>query len=248
MKRVWIFFHLILFLAGLPAGVMAQERDIFLKKKSDSAIKPLVFPKSMHVIENRPEKGRYFFYENDQKQFVEQMINGDIAGATSFTSAMSDPKVIRKTLVSLDRARINPSEHGEDIRGTVTRKMLQEIGKKASKELVLVFRREIRVLSDFPVPQSVFQNPDKLFDVQQSGNYSLRIRSLGIVFLAKQNKVLIVPLNEKSKSIFEEGEDLARHQVIARVQQISSEGLEDLAASAKKIIKDNEFVVRRSAY
>lgn len=248
MKRVWIFFHLILFLAGLPAGVLAQQEDIFLKKKSDSAIKPLVFPKSMYVIESRPEKSLYFFYEGDQKQLVEEINYGEIAGKTSFALALSDPEIIRKSLVALDRARINPSEHGEGVRGPVTRKMLKEIAKKYSKELVLVFRREIRVLSNFPVPQSVFQKPDQLFDVQQSGDYILRIRSLGIVYLAKQNKVLIVPSNEKSKSTFVEGEDLSRHQVIARVQQLSSEGLEDLAASAKKIIKDNEFVVRRSAY
>lgn len=161
---------------------------------------------------------------------------------------MSDPETIRKTLVALDRARINPSEHGEGVRGAVTRKMLKEIAKKYSKELVLVFRREIRVLSDTPVPQSVYQKPGQLFNVQKSGNYIMRIRILGVVFLAKQNKVLIVPSNEKSKSTFVEGEDLSRRQVIAKVQQLSSEGLEDLAASAKKIIKDNEFVVRRSAY
>ncbi len=248
MKKVWILFHLMFFLAGLPADVLAQQEDIFLKKKSDSAIKPLVFPKSMHVIESRPEKNLYFIYEKDQKQLVEEINDGDIAGATSFTLAMSDPKVIRKTLVSLDRARINPSVHGEDVRGAVTRKILKEIAKKASKEMVFIFRREIRILSDFPVPQSVFQKPDQLFNIQQSGHYFFRIRSLGIVYLAKQNKVLIVPSNEKSKSTFGEGESLARHQVIARVHQLSREGLEELAASAKKIIKDNEFVVRRSAY
>ena len=248
MKRLWILANLIFFLSGLPAGVMAEVRDIFLKKKSDSAIKPLVFPKSMHVIESRPEKNLYYFYEGDEKKFVDQILDGGMAGGASFASAMSDPKVIQKTLVALDRARINPAAHGDDVRGVLTRKKLKEIANKASKEMVLVFRREIHVLSDLPAPKTVFQNPDELFDFKRSGNYSLRIRDLGIVFLAKQNKILIVPSNEKLKSIFEEGESLTREQVIARVQQFSREGLEELAASARKIIKDNEFVVRRSAY
>ena len=248
MKRACVLFHLFLFLAGIPEGVFAQNQDIFLKKKSDSAIKPLVFPKSMHVIENRPEKSPYFFYEKDQKQSVEQIIDGDIAFGNSFTLIMSDPKVIHKTLVALDRARINPSAHGKDVRGVLTRKILKEVAKKASKEMVLVFRREIHVLSDLPVPQSVFQNPDQLFDAQQTGNYNLRIRNLGIVFLAKQNKILIVPSNEKSQLIFEDIESPDREQVITAVRQLAREGLENLAASAKKIIKDYEFVVRRSAY
>jgi len=248
MKRACVLFHLFLFLAGIPEGVFAQHQDIFLKKKSDSAIKPLVFPKSMYVIENRPEKSAYFIYEGDQKKFGDEIVDGDIAVATSFALAMSDPKIIQKTLVALDRARINPSEPGEAVRGVLTRKKLKEIANKASKEMVLVFRREIHVLSDLPVPQSVFQNPDQLLDAQQSGNYNLRIRNLGIVFLAKQNKILVVPPNEKFQIIFEDSKNPDREKVMTAVRQLAREGLKNLAGSAKKIIKDNEFVVRRSAY
>lgn len=74
MKRIWALFHLIFFLAGLPAGVLAQQEDIFLKKKSDSAIKPLVFPKSMHVIESRPQNGYYFFMRGIKTNFMRELM------------------------------------------------------------------------------------------------------------------------------------------------------------------------------
>ncbi len=234
-------FMMILNTGALEAG------DLFLQKKSDTATKPLVFPKSLAVLENRPDKMPYFFVNESEKFETGQKETSD-SGESRFRQSLSDPKIIRKTLVALDRTRIHPSEQGEDILGPVTREVLKGVAKKYSKDLVLVFRREIQVLFDTPVAASVFQNPDRLLDVSTAGHFSLRIRSLGLVYLAKGNKILVVPFNEKSASFFSEGESLTPKQVMGRIRQLSRQGLQGLSASAKKIIKDNEFVVRRSAY
>lgn len=225
----------------------AEPLDLFAQKRSDAAIKPLVFPLSLVVVENRPENMPYFF-ENGSKKLDLELNEESGSGGSGFGQSISNPKIIRKTLVALDRARINPSEQGEDLRGAFTKETLKEIAHKYSKDLVLVFRREIRVISDFPIPQPVFQKPDQLFDLQKTGPYFLRIRSLGLVFIAKGNKILVVPPNEKSQSISTAGESFKQNQVMTRIDQLSRQGLEDLSAAAKKIIKDNEFVVRRSAY
>ncbi len=247
MHKVRVF--LTIFCALMTANtVCAESDDLFLQKKSDASVKPLVFPLSLVVVENRPEKASYYFFENESARWDSPSSEESHSEVSKFQQTVSDAKVIRKTLVALDPARINPSEQGEDVTGPVTREVLKKIAKQYGKDLVLVFRREIGVLPDAPVAPSVFQNPDQLFDVEKAGHYSLRVRNLGLVYLAKQNKVLVIPANEKSKSIFTGGQNRAQEEVMVDMHQLSREGLQALAASAKKIIKDKQFVVRRPTY
>ena len=95
-----------------PAGANLMEEN-----KSDTAIKMLVFPKSLRVLENR-----------------ENVENGD---------SLSGPKRIRKTLLKLDPARIVPAKAGVPITGPVTRVRLKELAKKYNEDVIFIFRRTV---------------------------------------------------------------------------------------------------------
>ena len=241
MISIWL-----LLIASLPAMAYGLD-DLFLRKKSDSAIKPLVFPLSMAVIENRPLKGHYYFYEGGLKKFDEGLEGNPDSGEDKYSSAFSDAKIIKKTLLKTDPARITPSKRGEDIRGPLSRLKLKEIAGKISKDMIFVFRREIRVNSASPLPQSLFLKPEEFF-TYQGQPYTVKIRTQGLVYLSKQNKILAIPSNEKSKSSITKGEHITGENLQAAWRQLAKEGLKDLAAAAKKAILDKKFEVRRPSY
>ena len=91
--------------------------DLMDAGKSDSAVKMLVFPKSLRVIENRTTQI-------------------DRVHAFPF-----DPKGIRKTLLKVDPARIVPARAGEPFFGPVTRDRLRDLAKQYSEDVILIFRR-----------------------------------------------------------------------------------------------------------
>ena len=247
MKRKWIFTGLLFFIAALPSTSSGLD-DLFSRKKSDSAIKPLVFPLSMAVIENRPMKGLYYFYEGEAEKFDESLEGNPDSSDNNFYSLLSDPTLIKKTLGATDPTRITPSKRGNDIRGSLTRMDLKKISKEVSKDLILVFRREIRVIATFPLPQSVFLQPDEFFTYKWPGPYTVKIRNQGLIYLTKQNKLMVVPSNEKSKSFIPAKEPIPAEELRAGWQQHAKEGLETLAAATRKTIRDKQFVVRRPTY
>ena len=87
--------------------------DLLDGGKSDSAIKMLVFPKSLRVIESR----------------------------VNTQATLSGPKQVRKTLLKLDPTRVAPAKSGEPISGPVTRDRLRELSKQYSEDVIFIFRR-----------------------------------------------------------------------------------------------------------
>ncbi len=87
------------------------------KGKSDTAVKMLVFPKSLRVIEN--------------------------LGDMKMSSVLSDPKRISKTLLKLDPARIVPAKAGEPLTGPITRGRLSQIANQYNEDVIFIFRRTI---------------------------------------------------------------------------------------------------------
>ena len=104
MKLFKQIANLFLILALLPAASWAQE-DLFIRNKSDVAVKPLVFPLSMVVIENRPRKGLYYFYEGETRKFDEGMEGNPDSIDSRMYSILSDPQIIKKSLVATDPPR-----------------------------------------------------------------------------------------------------------------------------------------------
>ncbi len=242
MKILKLAQSILLIFAFLPASSWAQE-DLFTRKKSDIAIKPLVFPLSMVVLENRPGKGLYYFYEGNKEKFDEGL-NGEPASIDSqIYSVLSDPRTIIKSLVATDPTRIAPSQRGEDIPGTITKKGLKKLSQKYSKDLFLVFRREIRFLTETSLPDSLFLHPDELLNHTWSQSDQIQIKCMGLVYLAKQDKALWVPSNAKSMSL-----PADKEKIKVQLRQLAKKGLEDLAASARKTIRDKQFVIRRPSY
>ena len=135
-------------------------------------------------------------------------------------AVLSDPKPVESILTKVDPIRINPASLGEDVRGPVTRDVLNKIAERSDEDMLLIFRREIRV-----------------------GGESWMLKTRGLVYLAKQKRVLALPANEQSTDVVEGGA-IAEEAAGMLMRQ----GLKKLAAAAKKEILDHKFEVRRSAY
>tara|TARA_Y100001934_G_scaffold245150_1_gene303151 strand:+ start:501 stop:1061 length:561 start_codon:yes stop_codon:yes gene_type:complete len=172
-------------LAVLLSSFMAQPlwADLMEKNKSDAAIKMLVFPKSLRVIENRRNK------EN--------------------SDSFSDPKRIRKTLLKLDPTRITPAQAGEPVTGPVTRVRLKELAKQYSEDVIFIFRRTLNKENN-------------------------SIRHKGLLYLARQKKVLSL------KEIKETGS--------GSLEEMDLAGLKFLAKEARRVLHSHKFEKRQSAY
>ena len=104
----------------------------------------------------------------------------------------TDPKRIRKTILKVDPARIVPAKIGEPIIGIVTRDNLRQLAKRYSEDIFFIFRRTL-------------------------GDAKNKIHHQGILYLARQNKVLALKesMNSGSESIQEM--DVAGLKTLARV-------------------------------
>jgi len=123
--------------------------------------------------------------------------------------SFADPKRIRKTLLKLDPARIAPAKVGEPIAGPITRGILRNLGKQYSEDVILIFRRLV--------------NKDKN-----------SIRHQGLIYLAKQKKVLALKESKESGS--------------ESIQEMDLAGLKTLAKQSKKVLHSHKFEKRQSAY
>ncbi len=216
MKRNPIWIPVLAAALFVCAPSASGYDDLLTRKKSDSSIKGLVFPKSMKVLESRPEQGSYFYYGADGQKFDEGVAESAEAGALD--AVLGDPKAVSATLIKTDPVRINPASLGEDVRGPVTRAVLKDLAKKFDEDLLLVFRREVRT---------------------DAGKWTLKTR--GLVYLAKQNRLLALPANEQTA-------DADGAPAREDAGELARKGLKALAAAAKKEILDKKFEVRRSAY
>ena len=172
-------------LSVLLCSFMAQPvwADLMEKNKSDTAIKMLVFPKSLRVIENRGNK------KNSDR--------------------FSDPKRIRKTLLKLDPARIAPAQAGEPVTGPVTRVRLKELAKQYNEDVIFIFRRTVNNEKNSIRHQGLlYLSKQKkvlaLKESKETGSGSLEEMDLaGLKFLAKQaKKVLHSHKFEKRQSAY----------------------------------------------
>jgi len=222
-----------------PSGIFAAE-DLIARSKSDAGVKLLVFPLSMKVIENRPKKGLYYFYENGSKRFDEGLGGSLSSKQNAFESLLSNPKIIRNTLVKVDPARIVPSSREKDLKGPVTRKTLRDWAKHYTTNVLLIFRRKISITTDQPLLSDVYLQPQSL--LAQTSNYQVNLQTTGILYLTKQNKVLALEPDTRQASIHsgENGQESWR--------ALAQEGLKQLGNTAKKTFQAYKFEKRRSAY
>ena len=122
-------------------------------------------------------------------------------------TVFSDPKRIRKTLLKLDPARVAPAKVGEPVISPVTRDSLQQLAKRYSEDIIFIFRRTLDVTKN-------------------------SIRHQGILYLARQKKVLALKESRNSGSL----------------QEMDLAGLKALTKEARKVLHANKFEKRQSAY
>ena len=180
MKRFIFFWLAAVFLIGADWGSDYVD-DLILKGRSDSAVKYLIPPLSLDVIQNRPAQGSNFYFIGGQKRFDTSV------GLNTLDPFLSHAKTIKRTLVKTDPARLVPAKQGTDLRGPVTRKVLRSLAKDLPAELLLVFRWEVQVDSA---------------DVKTSGNgqttQPIRLTARGLVYISSQNKLLALPSNAQT--------------------------------------------------
>ena len=161
-------------MANPQAKADTLEKSIFQIKKSDGAIKPFVFPKSMTVIRScYPNENECLFLYPDPG-----IIGIDKAVSRNYeiiAKVLNDGKAIKKYLIRLDPARIAPSKRGKDsIELYLSKQKLKEIGKRSHVDFIFVF---VRTINQF-TPKS--------------------IETQGRIYLVRQNKVLVVPFNQQA--------------------------------------------------
>jgi hypothetical protein len=121
----------------------------------------------------------------------------------------TDPKRIRKTLLKVDPARIVPAKTGEPVIGIVTRDKLRQLANRYSEDIIFIFRRTWD-------------------DVKN------KIYHKGILYLARQKKVLALKKNMNSGS--------------ENMQEMDVAGLKTLAQEARKVLHSHKFEKLQSAY
>jgi hypothetical protein len=223
----------------LAPDVRGQD-DLFSRNKSDSTIKMLVFPLSMAVVENRPHKGLYYFFGDETREVNKELKGNPESLKNPLYSILSDAKIIKKTLVKTDPTRVAPSKHHEDFLGPVTKAELKLLSAKYKKDLVLVFRREIYLPPEKNLPESLNLNSGELFNLKSP--IKIKIKNVALLYLSKQNKILMIPPNEQTGTIThgDKGKSFLR--------DLNITGLKQLTKQSKKIIRDNQFTIRRSNY
>ncbi|NIQ00647.1 MAG: hypothetical protein GWM98_09875 [Nitrospinaceae bacterium] len=230
---------------GWPA--QAGEPDLLEESKTDPAVKPLVFPKSLKVIQNRPRQGWYHFYEGQAPRFNDGLPGEIQKTQDRFDTLLSDPQLIRKTLVKTDPVRIAPASRGEDVRGPITHDRLRDLKTSHAEDMLLVFRRQVILEAADALPPVVFLEPARLLTGDFPGAsptpVSLRIQTRGLIYLANQDRILALPAEEQTLSLKPGGPGVKK-----QLEEAARTGLENLAEAARKVIRDHQFVKRRPSY
>jgi hypothetical protein len=200
-KLSLLLLLLVTFFCACDPYFVWAEVDLIDEGKSDTAIKMLVFPKSLRVIENQ------------------------LKTAGKEAALLSDSKRIRATLLKIDPSRIAPAIAGEPFSGIVNRTQLLKLSKQYSEDVFFIFRR---ILTGEAVTLTEY-----------------KISYQGMLYLARQKKVLVLKGNEKKES-FSSSSSLQDRAELWKT--LDEKGLKDLAKEAKRVLHSLKFEKRQSAY
>jgi hypothetical protein len=200
-KILFLASLIVTFLFACDSYFVWAEVDLIDQGKSDIAIKMLVFPKSLRVIENK------------------------VKTASEVEALISNSKRIRKTLLRIDPARVAPAKAGEPFSGIVTRTKLLKLSKQYSEDVIFIFRR--------------------ILTVEAGTLTEYKIQYQGILYLARQKKVLMLKGNEKNELFSNSGSLEDRNGLW---KNLDKKGLKDLAKEARTALHSHKFEKRQSAY
>jgi hypothetical protein len=236
-------FALSLLVAAWVAGPTATARaddDLLHAGKTDSAIKLLRFPLSMGVIEARPENGGYFISAEEEGQKIAEPA-GTIG--SDLDSILSAPRLIKKTLLGIDPARVTTATLEPDLRGPVSRSALEIRSEQTGADLLLVFRREIYLVAETHHQDEILKQPEYLpgDETGTANPLEIVLNTQGLLYLARQNKVIVLKPNRQSATLTGGSRKKTLESAVAA-------GLRQLATQAKEAIRNYRFEKRRSNY
>ena len=157
-----------------------------------------------------------------------RVVENITAGLNDLYQDFNDPKQIRRTLLKVDPARIVPAKSGESFVGEITRKKLKELTQVYSEDVIFVYRRIFE-------PRPLLIKENKI----------VQVRHMGLLYLAKQKKVLALQGSLKEETF--SGTESAKQQA-ERWKKLDQEGLKALSLQAKKVLHSHKFEKRQSAY
>ena len=157
-----------------------------------------------------------------------RVVENITAGLNDLHQDFNDPKQIRRTLLKVDPARIVPAKSGESFVGEITRKKLKELTQVYSEDVIFVYRRIFE-----PLPLLIKENK------------IVQVRHMGLLYLAKQKKVLALQGSLKKETF--SGTESAKQQS-ERWKKLDQKGLKALSLQAKKVLHSHKFEKRQSAY
>lgn len=207
------------------------QEDPFLKKKSDMAIKPFVFPKSMRVVQSCTATLSCLFHNPGLSLgiYFEDMVG---VGLDQMNKIFSDKSRVKKTLLKIDPARIAPVSLGQNMHKPPGGYLFFKIeNKKNEVDFVLYFRITFN-----------HWDPDA------------NILTEGRIYLGRQKKILVIPPNRQSvpfkhASIEYDGKEYKEKinvppDVLANMKNLMKEahikGLRRLAYDARKVIMSHK--------
>lgn len=174
-----VCFLLTMGLLSMAHTLEVYAADNLIKNgKTDSAIKPLVFPQSMVVI--RSCHPGCLSLESDQKPVPlsppTTTLRRKRIEALFAENKENHRKAVQKWLVRLDPARIAPANRVEDFKANVSRKNLKLLGEKNPSAAVI-----------FLFHQSLVFNREPWV-----------IRTRGLLYLAQQDKLIALNSNDQN--------------------------------------------------
>ena len=165
---------------------------------------------------------------------IKMVIENRTTQVSKRDAILSDPKLIRKTLLKVDPARVVPAKAGEPFAGPVMRDRLRELAKRYSEDVIFVFRRKLKI------------EPESLTAAELlSTEHIVHISFQGLLYLARQKRVLALPGIEKMErfAVLASPEQRAE-----RWRKLARDGLKKLAQEARKVLHSHKFEKRQSSY
>jgi hypothetical protein len=150
-----------------------------------------------------------------------RVLENGMSQTDELSAILSESKQIRKTLLKVDPARVAPAKVGAPVAGPITRDLLRKLANIYSDDVIFIFRR-------------VWET--KL-------NVEVNIRYQGLLYLAKQKKVLV--LKENGQNIVLADSAKLRAEIL---KEMDADGLKILAKEARKTLHSHKFEKRQSAY
>ncbi len=232
MNWAFAMISTLVLLAANDAPIKFPRQDLLAQAKSDSAIKPFVFPKSMTTIQSCALN--YFCVFHDPELGILSYDENNVGlNPDQINQIFSDQMIAHKILRKVDPARVSPVKQGKFTRKPVARDLLKALGKQHDSDFILVYRVYFHWLQEKAL-----------------------VRMQGLIYLVRQNKVLIVPANDQSVVWKYELKDalsfkkppLQNPNFEEQIKEIYPRGLQQLAKDTRKVIMSHKFEKRRSNY